>query len=204
MVVPMRLIISPTSPYSRKARVLLREKGLEAIVTEVITNVYESNLVTKYNPLGRVPVLKDQSLNIYDSIIICQYLNNYQPDIKKSIYSLSNSTWEDQIRVALADGIIDSALQLVIESRRPIEYQSSMIIERHTAHILRGLQACEEQISEYKIKFDIPEIGLACALSYLNFRLPNINWGSKYHELYEWFEKVKQYKSMKETEFTIL
>ena len=200
----MKLIISTTSPYARKARVLLRERGLQSGVSEVITNVYESELVTEYNPLGRVPVLVDQGRAIYDSIVICQYLNNYDAEKQACAGEATPIAWDAQIRTALADGVIDSALQVVMEHRRPTENQSDMVIQRQSAHIFRGLGACEEKFELFETHFDIPSIGLACALSYLDFRLPYMKWRDKNPKLAAWFSNISQYDSMRETEFKIM
>jgi glutathione S-transferase len=198
----MKLIISTTSPYARKARVLLRERGLQSIVSEVITNVYESALVTEYNPLGRVPVLVDQERTIYDSIVICQYLNNY--DTEKRTADAEPITWDAQIGTALADGVIDSALQVVMEHRRPLEHQSDLVLQRQSAHIFRGLAACEHKFELFEARFDIPAVGLASALSYLDFRLPHMAWRDKNQKLAAWFHAISQYDSMQETEFRIV
>lgn len=199
----MKLFISTTSPYARKARVLLREKGLQSMVSEVVTNVYESELITEYNPLGRVPVLLDQSTVIYDSIVICQYLDNYDAGKNACSSEAKPITWDNQIRTALADGVIDSALQVVMEYRRPTEYQSEMVLKRQSAHIFRGLAACEEKIESFKASFDIPAIGLASALSYLDFRLPAMDWRQKNPKLAAWFRDINERSSMQETEFKI-
>lgn len=197
----MKLLISTTSPYARKARVLLRERGLRSKVSEMVTNVYESELVNEYNPLGRVPVLVDGDRTIFDSVVICQYLN--QAGAGGSAQEAAPVSWDVQIRTALTDGVIDSALQVVMELRRAAENQSEMVIKRQSAHIFRGLAACEAQFERFEASFDIPSIGLASALSYLDFRLPQMDWRQKNPKLAAWFSDVSQYDSMRETEFKI-
>jgi glutathione S-transferase len=68
----MKLIYAPASPYARKCRII----GLEANAAfEVVTdNPNEpTNIVSKHNPLGKVPALiLDDGTCVFDSPVICE------------------------------------------------------------------------------------------------------------------------------------
>jgi glutathione S-transferase len=54
----MKLLVSGTSPYARKCRILVRELGLTAQVEEVDAHPFEDGeVLLAANPLGRVPCL---------------------------------------------------------------------------------------------------------------------------------------------------
>ena len=52
----MKLIMTPTSPFARKVRIVLAEKRIE--YEQVVDSPWEAGThVPDYNPLGMVPVL---------------------------------------------------------------------------------------------------------------------------------------------------
>ena len=71
----MKLVGSKTSPYVRKARVILAEREIKfEFVEESAWNA--ATTVPRYNPLNKVPALVlDDGESIYDSRVICEYLD---------------------------------------------------------------------------------------------------------------------------------
>ena len=71
----MKLIGSKTSPYVRKVRVILAEKGLPFEFVE--DNVWSAETkMSQFNPLVKVPaLLLDDGRPVYDSVVICEYLD---------------------------------------------------------------------------------------------------------------------------------
>lgn len=68
------LLYSTTSPYARKLRVVLREKGLIDATTETVVGPHAGPAaLRRHNPLGKVPtlVLTDATA-LYDSPVICE------------------------------------------------------------------------------------------------------------------------------------
>ena len=75
----MKLIGTPTSPYTRKARVVLAEKRIDY---EFVVDLpfEDATRVPAFNPLGKVPVLVlDDDTTIFDSRVIAEYLDNASP-----------------------------------------------------------------------------------------------------------------------------
>ncbi|MES2821741.1 MAG: glutathione S-transferase family protein [Pseudomonadota bacterium] len=70
---------APLSPFVRKLRLCLAEKGLEYRL-EVIMPVGQPAWYRELSPLGRIPALKDGDLGLADSSVICQYLEEQYPD----------------------------------------------------------------------------------------------------------------------------
>ena len=71
---------APLSPFVRKLRVFLAEKGLEYQL-EVITPFGQPEWYRELSPLGRIPALKDDDFAIADSSVICQYLEEKHPEL---------------------------------------------------------------------------------------------------------------------------
>src|SRR5438552_1635452 len=113
----MKLIGSLTSPYTRKARVVLSEKRID--YEFVVENAWDpASKVPDYNPLGKVPVLVlDDGTAIFDSPVIVDYLDTVTP-----VGRLIPEPTRQRILVrrweALADGILDAAASIVMERKR--------------------------------------------------------------------------------------
>lgn len=169
----MKLIGSYTSPYVRKISVILLEKGIPfEFVNDPPTSA--GSKVTEFNPLGKVPaLLTDEGEVFYDSPIIVQYLEllNMAPTLLP---------WEplDALRVkqvaALADGVTDAAVALVLENRRDASQRNEQWLIRQRGKVLRGLDQLEKYASEGQWlngeSLNVADISVACTLGYLNFR----------------------------------
>ena len=71
----MKLVASLTSPYARKIRVVLAEKGLPFELAVDIPWLADTR-VPGYNPLGKVPALvADDGEVWFDSPVIAEYLD---------------------------------------------------------------------------------------------------------------------------------
>lgn len=81
----------PLCPYSRKVRLCLREKGLEAeLATENVWERREAFLTL--NPAGEVPVLIDEGAALAESQAICEYLEEAYPDPRRSLLGRDATT----------------------------------------------------------------------------------------------------------------
>lgn len=71
---------APLSPFVRKLRLFLAEKGLDYQL-EIITPFGQPQWYRELSPLGRIPALKDGDLALADSSVICQYLEEKHPEL---------------------------------------------------------------------------------------------------------------------------
>jgi glutathione S-transferase len=69
---------APLSPFVRKLRLCLAEKGLDYQL-EVVTPFDQPEWYRELNPLGRIPAFRDGDLTLADSSVICQYLEDKYP-----------------------------------------------------------------------------------------------------------------------------
>jgi len=69
---------APLSPFVRKVRWFLAEKALDYQL-EIILPFAQPDWYRDLNPLGRIPALQDGDFSLADSSVICQYLEERQP-----------------------------------------------------------------------------------------------------------------------------
>src|SRR5476651_178955 len=114
----MRLLGSLTCPYVRKTRIVLAEKKIE--YTFDLDNPWDENSrVADANPLGKVPVLVlEDASTLYDSRVIVEFLDSVSP-ISRLIPADNREKIQVKRWEALADGMLDAAVAVVLEARRP-------------------------------------------------------------------------------------
>ena len=77
----LKLHYHPLSTYSRRVRIALIEKGLEAelIELDMARGAHREPGYLALNPYGRVPTLEDDGLVLYESTAILEYLEATHP-----------------------------------------------------------------------------------------------------------------------------
>jgi len=190
---PMKLIGSKTSPYVRKVRILFAEKQLAYEFVE--DNVWAaSTLVGRFNPLTKVPVLiLDDGTCLYDSTVIAGYVDTLaSPALIPALplpQALARRT------EALADGICDAAVAIVLERKREPQRQDGATMDRHRAKIDASIQALSMQLGESPwLAGETPglaDVAAGAALFYVEFRLPEVGWRERYANLRRWAEKAE-------------
>lgn len=198
----MKLIGSLTSPYARKVRIVLAEKKIEYDFKLDSPWTPESN-IPDLNPLGKIPVLVlDDETVLFDSRVIVEYLDNVAPN-NKLMPAPNRERTEVKRWEALADGICDAAVLIFLEKMRPAKQQSADWIARQEDKITRSLDFMSEQLGESSwcmgTHFSLADIATGCALGYLGFRFPGIDWHEKYANLARISDKLLQRASFAET-----
>ena len=75
----MKLFGTPGSPFVRKARLALEEKGI-AYEYVLAPRETRKELVVPHNPLGKIPVLlRDDGKSVFDSPVIVEYVDGLKP-----------------------------------------------------------------------------------------------------------------------------
>lgn len=75
----MKLYDNPLSPYAVKVRCVLYEKSIEFEKREIRTHADRDELLA-VNPRGEVPAISDGETVVYDSRVICEYLEDRFPE----------------------------------------------------------------------------------------------------------------------------
>lgn len=197
----MKLVGSNTSPYVRKARLVLLEKNIPH--TYVVDPPSDPNSqVNRFNPLGRIPALiLDDGTCVFDSPVIAEYADtlNDTPILIPRHDALARM----RIRrgEALADGIMDSAIVVRNERMRPVEKQEQGNIDMHNRAIARALAHVAEQLGQREWcegnSITLADLALVAALVYLDLRQPEREWRSAHPNLSAWFDRLSTRPSMR-------
>lgn len=195
----MQLIYSATSPYARKVRMLVIEKGLNDRVEVVTANpLQDPPELLAANPLAKVPALiVEPGFTLFDSPLLCAYLDSLREP--RLIPESDHERWQVLRREALADGITDAAVSIVMEGRRIEPQRSPEWLARWRGAILRGVEELEKEAEALTQNFDLGAMASAAALAYLDFRLPDIEWRSQGPKLAAWLEAVRGRESFTAT-----
>jgi glutathione S-transferase len=190
----MKLIGSDTSPYVRKVKIVLAEKKIDYQYQREDVFSAESTL-QQVNPLGKVPCLiTDDGGAVFDSRVIVEYLDNLTP-----VHRLIPPSGRERIDVrcweALADGLLDAALLVRMEaSFREESERSPKWIARQMGKIDAALAAMSRGLGDQQWccdgKFTLADIATGCALGYLDFRFPQLDWRARHANLAALFDRL--------------
>lgn len=194
----MKLIGSLTSPYVRKVRIVLAEKHIHYDF-EVDVPWNAQTQVSNHNPLGKIPILiVDERASLYDSRVIAEYIDSLEAQsvMIRLIPGFGDARWQVKRWEALADGICDAAATIFLERKRPEAQQSEDWIARQQKKIDLGLSEAANELGDKDWcvgeTISLADIALGCALGYLAFRFPQIEWSRSYPNLNRLAEKLAQ------------
>jgi len=195
----MKLHFNPGSPFVRKVLVVAHECGLTDRIEQlplVLTPVKPDQNVNADNPLGKIPALVlDDGTTLYDSRVICQYLNDLGGG---SLYPAGSDRWVALRREACADGICDAAILARYESFvRPEEKRWEVWSQAQIEKFKRALDALESESPGDAV--DIGTLSVVIALDYLDFRFPQANWRDGHPNLEAWYQALSPRASLVQT-----
>ena len=188
----MQLLCTPTSPFARKVRMFAIEKGLSDVLKVVPTNPLEDPAtLLAINPLAKIPALiTGDGQPLYDSRVICAFLDSLAPT-PQLIPDAGELRWIVQRREALADGLMDAAVSIVFEHRRPPTEQSSHWLDRWHGKIRRAVATLDAEHARQPLELGcLDGIAAAAALAYLDFRLPELDWHDTSPGLAAWWRET--------------
>ena len=172
----MRLFYTSPSPFARKCRIVVREKGLVGRVEDVLTDPYTNDPpLVAVNPIVQVPALVDDDGAVFtDSPIICAYLDEIGEG-PRLLPASGPGHWRVRRLAALADGALEMGVKLVLEKRRPEHERSPAWMERWRAGLFRALDRLEAAIPAEQ-GADMAGITVATVATWLDFRHPDLDW----------------------------
>lgn len=191
----MKLIGSPTSPYVRKVRVVMAEKKLDFQL--VFEDPWSTDVVLKSNPLGKVPCLvMEGGEAVFDSRVIVEYLDTLSP-VGKLIPSSGRERVEVRTWEALGDGLLDAAILARLEQTWPGRadgQRSQAWVDRQMSRVHAAVKAMSQGLGEKPWcngnAFTLADVAVGCALGYLDYRFPQIDWRGDYPNLARVHDKL--------------
>ncbi|MBP0466973.1 glutathione S-transferase N-terminal domain-containing protein [Roseomonas sp. PWR1] len=177
------LISATPSPYARKVRIALIEKGIPfTLRTEVPW--HGTTATPAYNPLEKLPVLVLPDGNgIYESRFILEWL-----EVKHPAPRLLPDTAEEVLAAreveVIADGICDAVVLLFFERMR--EAPSAEWMARQRRKVEGGVRALAERATDGFMvggRFGLADIAAGTVLRYLSVRFAEYDWAAQYPAL---------------------
>ena len=182
----LKLISATPSPYARKVRIALAEKG---IPFELITEVpWDSTTATpRHNPLEKLPVLiLEDGSSVFESRYILEVIEAKWPIPPLLPAGIDGILAARKLEV-IADGICDACVLLFWERHRAPEMRSAEWIARQRRKVDGGLRALAELAGDRDWlvgeRFGLAEIATGTVLRYLDVRFPEHHWRQQYPNL---------------------
>lgn len=188
----MKLHWSPRSPFVRKVMIVLHESGQLDAVDLVRTPVAmaEPNLtLIADNPLIKLPTLVlEDGYSLFDSRVICEYLAGRAGQRGAALFPTDP---QQRIRVlrqqALGDGFMDALLLFRQERNKTEDKQTQAWLSAFALKTDATLRYLQENVADIETAdFDMGAITIGCALSYLDYRFPDLDWRLRAPEVARW------------------
>lgn len=196
----LRLISATPSPYARKVRIALAEKGIPfELQTEVPWD--SSTRTPKYNPLEKLPVLiLEDGSAVYESRFILEYLEAKYPAPPMLPDDIDGKLAARQVEV-LADGVCDAFVLLFFERHRAPEHQSGEWMARQQRKLDGGMAAIAGIAGEraYVVggRFGLADIAVGSVTGYLSVRWPEYPWRERHPTLAALSDRLEQRASFR-------
>ena len=171
----MKLYITPPSPYARKCRIVVREKGLADRVEEIVADPYaNAPELLASNPIVQVPTLiAEDGLPVNDSPVLCEDLDAIGTGPR-----LLPAEGPERLRVrrleTQANAALEMGVKLLLELRRPEAERSPSWIERWTTNMGRALDVLEAAQPD-PARLDLGVITAGVAVRWIGFRHPGFD-----------------------------
>lgn len=196
----MKLYLNKASPYARLVLVVAHEKSLSDRIELVWTDPWQSRdeLLT-VNPFSKVPALSIGEDTLIESACICDYL-----DMLGTGRTLLPPGAAERAAVLVKYGwgraLIDASFGTVIERRFSAAGARSELAERWLAATERAIPLLEKEADRLGSSApDLGDLAIAVALSYIDFRLPEVRWQARQPRLAAWLGEMTARASMRET-----
>jgi glutathione S-transferase len=145
----IRLYDYPDCPFCQKVRVVLAEKDLEyeRVHVDLHKGEQKSPEFLKLNPYGKVPVLIDEDMVVYDSTIINEYLDEEYPNPP-----MMPEDSAGRARVRLLEDFADNSLtppagMIVAELHKPEGERDTERVRKYQSEITRVLGRLEAALA---------------------------------------------------------
>ncbi|MDR6899513.1 glutathione S-transferase [Rhizobium miluonense] len=186
----MRLLCSPTSPFSSKVRMAARHLGIKLEEIHVDTNAGPTLLIDN-NPLGKIPtLLTGDGEAIFDSRAIMHYFDRREGGLYPS---KRGRRTEIEVLEALIDGTNECLLSIVYERRlREPEKQHQPWIDRQWTKVSRALTHLDAEPPKIGKKLHAGHFALASLIGYLQLRFEG-QWEGDYAGLTDWARKFEKH-----------
>jgi glutathione S-transferase len=196
----MKLHWSPRSPFVRKVMILAHETGLVdrlEKVRSVVAMTKPNAELMKLNPLNKIPTLvTDDGLVLFDSDVISEYLDGLHAG-PRLLPAEPQRRWQVLRWRALGSEFLDALILWRNERNRPETRRLPELLDAFELKTRTALDLLEREIEDVsRAQFSVGHIALGCALAYLDFRFPDVDWRSGHPRLAGWFAEFSRRPSV--------
>ncbi|MDB4982204.1 MAG: gst [Myxococcales bacterium] len=168
----MNLYGTPTSPYVRKARILVRAAGLDVTFVDTRTAPGASALA-RLSPVGKVPVLErgegETPHVLADSGVIASWLwAHHAPALRAAGFVVVPDDWAERERLVLVEGALDAAINRLYLLRDGLPDKG--YVTRQGERVVTILAALEASLPAFSRPLATSALTLGCALDWMVFR----------------------------------
>ena len=199
----LRLFWSSRSPFVRKVMVVAHERGVVDrldLVPTVVNQVAPPASVVASNPFGQIPTLVlDDGTALFDSAVICQYLDGLSPGPRWFPTEFPHS-FDALRRHALGNLVLETYLRRYRERLRE-DRRAAELVHAYRAKSFSALDFLEREIPSGHHPFDIGDVAVAVALSYIDLRYDADSWRHGRPQLAAWYDEMRARPSMVATAF---
>ena len=193
----LKLISATPSPYARKVRIALAEKGLPfELLTEVPWD--DTTSTPKYNPLEKLPVLLlPDGGSVYESSYILQYLELKYPQPPLLPDDIDGKLAARKLEV-LCDGVCDAVVLTLFEKMRA-GGGSPEWLARQRRKIEGGVKEMARLVGSRTWAvgdcFGLGDVAVGTAVGYLSVRFQEMPWRTLYPDLSLLSDRLEQRSS---------
>jgi len=202
----MRLHWSPKSPFVRKVMIAAHELNLTdriELMRNMVALTKPNPVIMADNPLNKIPtlVLADGTV-LTDSRVIIEYLDALAGG-DRLLPVTGPERWVSLARQAQGDGLLDLLIIWRNEREKPVAQVSHAWIDAFEIKAQATLDRFETSAPALAAsRFDVGQIAIGCALSYLDFRFDAVGWRRGRPALEAWHDGFTARASVRATEVT--
>lgn len=195
----MRLYDYPDCPFAQKVRIVLAEKELEyeTVFVDLRQGEQRKAEFLKLNPYGRVPVLIDEDVVVYDSTLINEYLEDEYPHP-----ALMPQDSAGRARVRILEDFSDnsflpSAGFVQAELGKPEEDQDADRLQRYRKGLADGLVRLESFLTGREFlanDFSLADIAFVPAV--MNLSRLGVEVDPRLRNVQAWIGRLRQRPSI--------
>jgi glutathione S-transferase len=199
----MKLYWSSRSPFVRKVMVFAHECGLAGRIEcerTLVSMARPNTALLGINPTGKIPtLLLDDGSALYDSTVICEYLDSLH-DSAKLFPPSGPARWTALRRHALGSNLLDNLMLWRNETLRPQSQQSAETLAAFETKVRNAVAALDREADLLAADaVGIGHVAIACALGYTDFRFAALGWRSGNNRIARWYDAFAQRPSMTAT-----
>ena len=196
----IRLYQHPDCPYSQKVRVVMAEKDLEyeLVLVDLHANEQKTTEFLKLNPYGRVPVLVDDDVVVYDSTIINEYLDDEYAEPPLRPEDSGARARVRQLEDFCDTSFIPPTMVILSELHKPEDQRDGDMLKRYQTEVARVVARLDPFLegNDFLVgEFSLADVAFAPRLMILHQL--GVELDPRLHNVPGWIARLRDRTSVK-------